>query len=63
MQDGSVIEPACKVKVDEYGFFIYWSSEGKVSDMTGTTEVRRNSLGRCVRLTWAGCLTHLGRGV
>ena len=29
-QDGNVQEANCVVKVDEYGFFIYWTSEGRV---------------------------------
>lgn len=30
-KDSSDIEPNCLFKVDEYGFFIYWKSEGRVS--------------------------------
>ena len=26
-----MFEPACLVKVDENGFFLYWKSEGRVS--------------------------------
>ncbi|CAG2117348.1 unnamed protein product [Medioppia subpectinata] len=29
-----VYEPNATFKVDEYGFFIYWKSEGRVSDLT-----------------------------
>lgn len=29
-KDNSELELACTFKVDEYGFFIYWKSEGKV---------------------------------
>lgn len=28
--DEGGIEPACLFKVDEFGFFIYWKSDGKV---------------------------------
>ncbi|XP_061757014.1 1-phosphatidylinositol 4,5-bisphosphate phosphodiesterase beta-4-like isoform X1 [Nerophis ophidion] len=28
-EDPYIFEPNCQVKVDEYGFFIYWKSEGK----------------------------------
>ena len=28
--DEGGIEPGCMFKVDEFGFFIYWKSEGKV---------------------------------
>jgi len=30
-KDNTEIEFDCTFKVDEYGFFIYWQSEGKVS--------------------------------
>lgn len=30
--DEGGIEPGCMFKVDEFGFFIYWKSEGKVSN-------------------------------
>lgn len=30
-KDNTELEPACLFKVDEYGFFIYWKSEGKAS--------------------------------
>lgn len=30
-KDNTEIELNCRFKVDEYGFFIYWQSEGKVS--------------------------------
>lgn len=29
-QDTATLEQGCLFKVDEYGFFIYWKSEGKV---------------------------------
>lgn len=29
-QDPYLFEPNCQMKVDEYGFFITWKSEGKV---------------------------------
>lgn len=31
-KDNTELEPACVFKVDEYGFFIYWKSEGKVGN-------------------------------
>jgi len=31
LQESSALEPSCVVKVDEYGFFIYWKSDGKVN--------------------------------
>lgn len=30
-KDNTELELACTFKVDEYGFFIYWKSEGRVS--------------------------------
>lgn len=30
-KDSTDLEPSCLFKVDEYGFFIYWKSEGRVS--------------------------------
>lgn len=30
-KDNTDLELACMFKVDEYGFFIYWKSEGRVS--------------------------------
>lgn len=32
-KDNSDFEPSCLFKVDEYGFFIYWKSEGRVSQL------------------------------
>lgn len=29
-KDNSELELSCVFKVDEYGFFVYWKSEGKV---------------------------------
>jgi phosphatidylinositol phospholipase C, beta len=34
VKDDKEIEYNCTFKVDEYGFFIYWKSEGKVSKST-----------------------------
>ena len=33
-KDNTDLELNCLFKVDEYGFFIYWQSEGKVSAPT-----------------------------
>jgi len=32
MQEVGVYELGCTVRVDEYGFFIYWKSDGKVRE-------------------------------
>ena len=32
-QESSTLETSCVVKVDEYGFFIYWKSDGKVGNV------------------------------
>lgn len=34
LQDPYIFEPNCQMKVDEYGFFITWKSEGKVQPPT-----------------------------
>lgn len=33
-KDNTELELNCMFKVDEYGFFIYWQSEGKVSALS-----------------------------
>ncbi|KAF6034895.1 PLCB4 [Bugula neritina] len=38
-EDGSLIEPACIVKVDEYGFFIYWTSEGREGQVIECSQI------------------------
>ena len=37
-------EPGCTVKVDEWGFFIYWKSEGRVSNFELVLEFSTLSL-------------------
>ena len=32
-QDPFVFEPNCQMRVDEFGFFITWKSEGKVNKL------------------------------
>lgn len=34
-KDNTDFEATCTFKVDEYGFFIYWKSEGRVSQLGG----------------------------
>ena len=34
MQEVGVYELGCMVRVDEFGFFIYWKSDGKVRRTT-----------------------------
>ncbi|XP_014257344.1 1-phosphatidylinositol 4,5-bisphosphate phosphodiesterase isoform X1 [Cimex lectularius] len=38
-KDSSDIEPNCLFKVDEYGFFIYWKSEGREGDVIELCQV------------------------
>ncbi|XP_058797020.1 1-phosphatidylinositol 4,5-bisphosphate phosphodiesterase-like isoform X2 [Phymastichus coffea] len=38
-KDNTEIEPNCFFKVDEYGFFIYWQSEGKDGDVIELCQV------------------------
>ena len=37
-KDNTELETGCLFKVDEYGFFIYWKSEGKVSGYIKSNE-------------------------
>ncbi|XP_067942497.1 1-phosphatidylinositol 4,5-bisphosphate phosphodiesterase beta-4-like [Watersipora subatra] len=42
-EDGSIIEENCLVKVDKYGFFIYWTSasrDGQVIDCSQISDIR-----------------------
>lgn len=56
-KDNMEIEPNCLFKVDEYGFFIYWQSEGKV------IENKLWNAYACVlyrqRLSRSACFVHL----
>ncbi|BET01285.1 phospholipase C [Nesidiocoris tenuis] len=38
-KDSSDLEPSCLFKVDEYGFFIYWKSEGREGDVIELCQV------------------------
>lgn len=38
-KDSTDFEPGCLFKVDEYGFFIYWKSEGKEGDVIELCQV------------------------
>ncbi|XP_054260942.1 1-phosphatidylinositol 4,5-bisphosphate phosphodiesterase isoform X2 [Macrosteles quadrilineatus] len=38
-KDSSESEPACMFKVDEYGFFIFWKSDGKEGDVIELCQV------------------------
>lgn len=40
-KDNTDLEYACTFKVDEYGFFIYWKSEGRVSIQNTTVRVKK----------------------
>lgn len=44
-KDNTDLELACTFKVDEYGFFIYWKSEGKVSMNEQLTIIYSNCAG------------------
>lgn len=39
-KDNTDLELACAFKVDEYGFFIYWKSEGRVSCVISFSQFR-----------------------
>ncbi|XP_035795206.1 1-phosphatidylinositol 4,5-bisphosphate phosphodiesterase-like isoform X1 [Anopheles albimanus] len=38
-KDNNELEPSCMFKVDEYGFFIYWKSEGREGDVIELCQV------------------------
>ncbi|CAG5089760.1 5-bisphosphate phosphodiesterase (Drosophila melanogaster) [Cotesia congregata] len=38
-KDNTEMEPACLFKVDEYGFFMYWKSDGKDGDVIELAQV------------------------
>ncbi|XP_075234032.1 no receptor potential A [Lycorma delicatula] len=38
-KDSSDVEPGCLFKVDEYGFFIYWKSDGREGDVIELCQV------------------------
>lgn len=38
-KDNTEFEPGCTFKADEYGFFVYWKSEGKVSGTSNKLKV------------------------
>ncbi|XP_044731341.1 1-phosphatidylinositol 4,5-bisphosphate phosphodiesterase isoform X2 [Chrysoperla carnea] len=38
-KDNTELEPGCMFKVDEYGFFIYWKSEGREGDVIELCQV------------------------
>jgi len=54
MQETGVYEPNCLVSVDEFAFFIYWKSDGKVctvcSLFNGTSALFRILLPRTVEI-------------
>lgn len=46
-------EPNCLFKVDEYGFFVYWKSDGKegnVAELSQVSDIRRGTLPRDPKL-------------
>lgn len=38
-KDNTEFEPGCTFKVDEYGFFVYWKSEGREGDVIELCQV------------------------
>ncbi|XP_045599877.1 1-phosphatidylinositol 4,5-bisphosphate phosphodiesterase isoform X4 [Procambarus clarkii] len=46
-------EPKCTFKVDEYGFFVYWKSEGRdgnVAELSQVSDIRRGQLPKDAKL-------------
>ncbi|KAK3094202.1 hypothetical protein FSP39_025408 [Pinctada imbricata] len=44
-EESATLEPKCTVKVDEYGFFIYWKSEGREGQVLEISQVNDIRLG------------------
>lgn len=44
-EESGTLEPKCLVKVDEYGFFIYWKSEGREGQVLEISQVNDIRLG------------------
>ncbi|KAL3872744.1 hypothetical protein ACJMK2_035948, partial [Sinanodonta woodiana] len=44
-EECSLLEPNCLVRVDEYGFFIYWKSDGKEGQVLEISQVNDIRLG------------------
>ncbi|RZF37730.1 hypothetical protein LSTR_LSTR003141 [Laodelphax striatellus] len=53
-KDSTDVEPGCLFKVDEYGFFIYWKSDGREGDvieLCQVSDIRAGGLPKDSRLT------------
>lgn len=48
-----VYEPGALFRVDEYGFFIYWNSEGRVSASLISVDIVK--IIHCYRMTKLAC--------
>lgn len=53
-KDNTELELQCTFKVDEYGFFVYWKSEGKEGDvieLCQVSDIRAGGLPKVIKLT------------
>ncbi|XP_025105032.1 1-phosphatidylinositol 4,5-bisphosphate phosphodiesterase beta-4-like isoform X2 [Pomacea canaliculata] len=50
-EECGAFEPNCLVKVDEYGFFIYWKSEGREGQVLECSQVNDIRLGMVLKIT------------
>ncbi|KAL8559637.1 1-phosphatidylinositol 4,5-bisphosphate phosphodiesterase beta-4 [Nucella lapillus] len=49
-EECGIFEPNCLVKVDEYGFFIYWKSEGREGQVLECSQVNDIRLGMVLKI-------------
>ncbi|XP_041352770.1 1-phosphatidylinositol 4,5-bisphosphate phosphodiesterase beta-4-like isoform X1 [Gigantopelta aegis] len=50
-EECSTLDPDCLVKVDEYGFFIYWKSEGREGQVLECSQVNDIRLGLATKIS------------
>lgn len=54
VQETGVYEPNCRVRVDEFAFFIYWKSEGKVKNKNKSNCWLHSSILICETANYSG---------
>ncbi|CAL8314008.1 unnamed protein product [Boreogadus saida] len=65
-EDPFVFEPNCQMRVDEFGFFITWKSEGKegqVLECSLINSIRVGSVPKESLSKIAGCLLHIKKSL
>lgn len=58
-EESNTVEPNCLVQVDEYGFFIYWKSEGKEGQILECSQVNDVRLGTAPKINEAKTINDL----